>query len=385
MPSAGSDVTPFRIEVPQVDLDDLRQRLANVRWPDDSPDAGWGDGVPLDYLKELVAYWRDDYDWRAQEARLNAFGQFTTVVDGVRLHFVHARSAEPGALPLLLTHGWPGSLLEFTEMIGPLTNPRAHGGEAADAFHVVAPSVPGFGFSGPVREPGWNLRRIAEAFAELMHRLGYRSYGVHGGDFGAMLSPELGRLHPERVRGVHVTNFVAPPPRDPAELAELTETERARVDAFHRFQRTQRGYAWIQATKPRTLGYGLTDSPVGQLAWLVEKFKEWTDSTDRPEDAVDRDQMLGNVMLYWLTRTAGSSARLFKETSKDMRRLSEPSTVPTGVAVFPRDVGLPVRRLAERIHNIVHWSEFDRGGHFPGMEVPDLLVGDLRRFFRAIR
>jgi epoxide hydrolase len=288
-------------------------------------------------------------------------------------------------VPLLLTHGWPGSIVEFTKLIAPLTDPRAHGGDPADAFHVVAPSIPGFGFSTPIRETGWNLQRITRAFAALMGRLGYARYGAHGGDFGALLSPELGRQYPDRVLGVHVTGFLTLPPRDPAQLEELTDTERARVEAFEWFRRHQRGYALIQATRPQTLAYGLTDSPVGQLAWIVEKFKDWTDSREHPEDAVDRDQLLTNVTLYWLTGTAGSSARLFKETAGDLARANEPSTVPTGVAVFPREVSLAVRRLAERTHNIVHWSEFAGGGHFPAMEVPDLLVDDLRAFFRRLR
>ena len=378
-------IRPFRIDIPEADLDDLRDRLARTRWPDGLPGVGWGYGVPLGYLKELAEYWRTSYDWRKHEARLNEFPQFTTTIDDTTLHFVHVRSPESEAMPLILTHGWPGSIVEFTEIIGPLSDPRGHGGDPADAFHVVAPSIPGFAFSGPTRERGWNLHRITMAFAELMRRLGYEAYGAHGGDFGALVSPELGRLEPERVVGVHVNGFLTPPPRDPAQLTDLTDMERTRVEKFNRFRRDQRGYALIQATRPQTLAYGLTDSPVGQLAWIVEKFKEWTDSSHLPEEAVDRDQILTNVMLYWLTSTAGSSSRLYKETAHDLGRGNEPSSVPTGVAVFPREVGISVRRLAERTQNIVHWSEFDRGGHFPAMEEPDLMIGDLRRFFRRFR
>jgi epoxide hydrolase len=380
-----TEIRPFRIEVPEADLDDLRERLVRTRWPDALPGVGWDDGVPLGYLRELAEYWRTSYDWREHEARLNELAQFTTTIDGQRLHFLHVRSPEPQALPLLVTHGWPGSVVEFTEVIGPLANPRDHGGDPSDAFHVVAPSIPGFGFSGPMRETGWNLHRITATFAELMKRLGYDRYGAHGGDFGSLLSPELGRLHPDRVVGVHVNGFLGGNVRNPAELAGLTETERERLEALKRQRRDQRGYAVLQATRPQTLAYALTDSPVGQLGWIVEKFKEWTDSAGLPEDAVDRDQVLTNVTLYWLTTTAGSSARLYKETANDLGRASEPSTVPTGVAVFPGEPGLSVRRFAERTHNIVHWSEFDRGGHFPAMEVPDLLVGDLRAFFRPLR
>ena len=378
-------IRPFRIDVAQADLDDLRDRLDRIRWPDELPGVGWDYGIPLGYLKELAAYWRDSYDWRKQEARLNEFSQFTTTIDRQNIHFIHVRSPERDALPLILSDGWPGSVVEFTEILGPLADPRAHGGDPADAVHVVAPSIPGFGFSGPTHEPGWNLQRITAAYAVLMARLGYEHYGAHGSDFGSLLAPELGRLHPDRVVGVHVNGLLALPPRDEAELDGLTKDDRARLEATKRFRRDQRGYALIQATRPQTLAYGLTDSPVGLLAWIVEKFKEWTDSSTVPEDAVDRDQMLTNVMLYWLTGTAGSSSRLFKETARDLLRANEPLTVPTGVALYPKDVLLPVRRIAERTHNIVHWSEFDRGGHFPAMEVPELVIGDVRRFFRRFR
>jgi len=388
-----SEIRPFRIEVSEADLDDLRERLARTRWPEELPGAGWDDGVPLAYLKELAEYWRTAYDWREHEARLNELAQFTTTIDGQEVHFLHVRSPERDALPLIITHGWPGSIVEFTEIVGPLTDPRAHGGDPADAFDVVAPSIPGFGFSGRPRETGWNLDRITAAFAELMDRLGYERYGAHGGDFGSLLSPELGRLHPDRVVGVHVNGFLALPTRDPEQLAALTEAERERVEALRRLRRKLRGYAVTQATRPQSLAYGLTDSPVGQLAWIVEAFKALTDTAGVLEDAVDRDHLLTNVTVYWLTATAGSSARLYKETVNDLRetvndhgRANEPSTVPTGAAVFPGDASsLRVRRLVERTHDIVHWSEFDRGGHFPAMEVPDLLVGDLRKFFRRVR
>jgi pimeloyl-ACP methyl ester carboxylesterase len=381
-----TEIRPFRIQVLEADLDDLRDRLARTRWPDELPGAGWDDGVPPDYLRELAEYWRTSYDWREHEARLNELPQFTTAIDGQDLHFLHVRSPEPDAVPLIITHGWPGSIVEFLEIVGPLADPRAHGGDPADAFHVVAPSVPGFGFSGRPRETGWNLDRITAAFAELMDRLGYERYGAHGGDFGSLVSPELGRLHPDRVVGVHVNGFLALPTRDPEQLAALTEAERERVEALRRLRRKLRGYAVTQATRPQTLAYGLTDSPVGQLAWIVEAFKALTATAGVPEDAVVRDHMLTNVTVYWLTATAGSSARLYKETVNDLGRANGPSTVPIGAAVFPGDASsLPVRRLVERSHDIVHWSEFDRGGHFPAIEVPDLLVGDLREFFRRLR
>jgi pimeloyl-ACP methyl ester carboxylesterase len=382
---------PFRIEIPQADLDDLHRRLADTRWPDELPGVGWERGVPLGYLKELAVYWRTSYDWRAAEARLNQFPQFTTVIDGANVHLLHVRSPEPQALPLLLTHGWPGSVAEFLDVIGPLTDPGAHGGDPADAFHLVIPTIPGYGFSGPSGQPGWNFARIANAWAELMRRLGYDRYAAQGGDVGALISLTLAGMHPEHLAGVHVNFLITPPPADPSQLAGLSEPEQARLGRMSRFVADLSGYMKLQSTRPQTLAYGLTDSPVGQLAWVVEKFREWTDSAKVPEDAVDRDQLLTNVMLYWLTATAGSSAQLYVETVELLPTAAVPPpplpplTVPLGVAVFPHDIFLPIRRFADRAFpKIVQWTEFDRGGHFAAMEEPDLFVGDLRAFVRTL-
>ena len=378
----SAEMTPFLIDVPQADLDDLRDRLARTRWPDQLPEVGWDYGIPLDYVRKLASYWRDRYDWRVHEARLNSFPQFTTTIDRQRVHFLHVRSAAPGALPLIMTHGWPGSVVEFMNVIGPLSDPAAFGGSPDDAFHLVIPSIPGYGFSGPTRDRGWDVRRVARAWAELMSRLGYPRYGAQGGDWGSSISRELGVLVPERLAGVHL-NMLFPVARD--EPADLTEVERARLAALREFRATGSGYGAIQATRPQTLAYGLTDSPAGQLAWITEKFGEWTDD-GLPDEAVDRDQLLTNVTLYWLTATAGSSARLYYESARS-GAWGPPavSTAPTGVAVFPREIAPPIRRFAEQSNNIVHWSEFDRGGHFAAMEVPDLLVGDVREFFRPLR
>jgi len=373
-------IRTFRIDTPQGELDDLRDRLARTRWPDQLAGAGWDYGIALDDVRELAEYWRTGYDWRVHEQRLNSFPQFTTQIDGQNVHFLHVRSAEPDALPLIMTHGWPGSVVEFIEVIGPLTDPAAHGGDPSDAFHMVVPSIPGFGFSGPTRDRGWNVSRVARAWDELMGRLGYRRYGAQGGDWGSAISRELGVIVPGHVAGVHL-NMLAP--YVSGEPVDLDDRDRERVERLRRFRLTGSGYMAVQATRPQTVGYGLTDSPAGQLAWIAEKFGEWTDGG---LGAVDRDQMLTNISVYWLTRTAGSSARLYYEAARSGGwGPPAPSTTPTGVAVFPEEIAAPVRRLAERSNNIVHWSEFDRGGHFAAMEEPDLLVGDVREFFRPLR
>lgn len=384
----NTSIQSFRIAIPQAALDDLHERLAHTRWPEELPGVGWSRGVPLSYVKELADYWRTGYDWRTWEAKLNAFPQFTTEIDGQNIHFLHVRSPEPDALPLIITHGWPGSVVEFLNIIGPLTNPRAHGGDPADAFHLVIPSMPGYGFSGPTHEAGWATARVANAWATLMRRLGYDHYGAQGGDWGAFVTPELGRVAADHVVGVHVNaatfGFIPFGPVEPDELATFTDAEKVRLERLNNFLTDRNGYFQIQSTRPQTLAYALTDSPAGQLAWIVEKFKEWTHlSADLPEAAIDRDLILTDVMLYWLTGTAGSSAQMYYENMHASTWGQQPGTTPTGVAVFAEDIA--IRRYAERGNNIVHWSEFERGGHFAAMEAPDLLVGDIRAFFRPLR
>ncbi|MFD0207217.1 MULTISPECIES: epoxide hydrolase family protein [Saccharothrix] len=384
---------PFRIEIPQADLDDLNRRLDNTRWPDEVPGADWARGVPVGYLKDLAGYWRDGFDWRAVEARLNELPQFTTEIDGANIHFVHVRSPEPDATPLLITHGWPGSFVEFLDVIGPLTDPRAHGGDPADAFHLVIPTLPGFGFSGPTGAAGWDVDRVARAWQVLMAELGYDRYVAQGADWGKLVTLELGRIDPEHVAGVHLNMLVTFPPPDPAEMAGLSEADMGRLGKLLYFDLEGSGYMKIQATRPQTLAYGLTDSPVGQLAWIVEKYMEWTDSQLSPEEAVDRDRMLAIVTIFWLTATAGSSAQLYYEsTDRTNQNVAArwagpwPLTVPAGVAVFPHDPAPPVRRFADRIlPTITHWSEFERGGHFAAFEEPDLFVGDVRAFARSLK
>jgi pimeloyl-ACP methyl ester carboxylesterase len=382
-----AEITPFQIDIPQSALDDLHDRLTRTRWPSQIAGLGWSRGVEQSYLQELVEYWQHRYDWRAQEAELNNIPQFTTGIDGANIHFLHVRSAHADATPLILTHGWPGSIVEFLAVIGPLTDPVAYGGEAADAFHVVVPSIPGFGFSGPVGEAGWDSYRIATAFAELMSQLGYDRYLAQGGDFGAFIAPDLGRVAADHVIGVHVNaatmGFVPFGELDEDTMAGLTDTEKARVARLGAYMSDGNGYFQIQATRPNTLGFALTDSPVGQLAWIVEKFKEWSHpSSELPEQSIDRDRMLTNVMIYWLTRTGASSAQLYYE-SMHSGRWPTPSSVPTGVAAFAEDVS--IRRFSEPGNNIVHWTDFNEGGHFAALEKPGLLVADLRRFCNALR
>jgi pimeloyl-ACP methyl ester carboxylesterase len=380
-------ITPYRIDIPQSELDDLATRLDLTRWPAAGLGEPWTRGVDLEYLKGLADYWRNGYDWRKAEARLNEFPQFTTEIDGQNVHFLHVRSPEADATPLLLIHGWPGSIVEFLDVIGPLSDPRAHGGDPADAFHLVIPSLPGFGFSGPTSEAGWTSRRMASAFAELMSRLGYEKYGAQGGDFGAFVAPDLGRVDPDHVIGVHVnaaTIGFIPFGEVPEEVvATFSDVEMARLQRLGWFMSEGNGYHQLSASRPQTLAYGLTDSPVGQLAWIVEKFKEWTNSRhELPEDAIDRDHILTDVMIYWVTATAGSSANLYYE-SMHSQEWPTPSAVPTAVAAFAEDVS--IRQYSEDTNNIVRWTDFDEGGHFAAMETPDLLVQDVVAFFASLR
>ncbi len=378
---------PFQIAISQADLDDLHRRLDRTRWPQQIPGTGWERGVPLNYLQDLVRYWRNEFDWRAQEAKLNAFPQFVTEIDGQTIHFLHVRSPEPNALPLLMSHGWPGSIAEFMAIVGPLTDPAAHGGDPADAFHLVVPSLPGFGFSTPLREPGWHLGRTTNAYITLMQRLGYDRYGVQGGDIGAGIAGRLASLDAGRVNGMHINSdrggaamvgefLPMPEGLNEAELARLNEIKQGSSDL--------NGYFVLQSTRPQTLAYALADSPVGQLAWIVEKFKDWTNSAaDLPEDAVDRDHLLTNVSLYWFTNTGGPSANFYYEGAHADIDWTSPSDVPEGWAMFHSEPLM--RRLFNADGHIAHFSEFAEGGHFPAMEEPELLVEDIRAFFRSVR
>ena len=385
--SSDTAIRAFRIEIPQAEIDDLRFRLRRTRWPRELSGVGWKRGVPLGYLIELAEYWRTSYDWRGHEADLNRFPQYTTVIDGAPVHFLHVRSMAPDATPLMLIHGWPGSIVEFLDTIGPLTDPPADASKRSQAFHLVIPSIPGHGFSGPLTAPGWTHGRIAKAFTELMAQLGYERYGVQGGDAGAIIAPEMARLDPTHVIGVHVNALVTPPCGDPAEMAGLTAAEQERMARQQRFREDMAAYLHLQSTRPQTLAYGLTDSPAGQLAWIVEKFKEWSDPAARfAEDIAHTDRILTNVSLYWFTRTAGSSANRYYEALHDPTAWAPKvrSRVPTGVLVSQTQ-DVTIRCLAERDHNVVHWSEFERGGHFFALEQPQQFAADVREFFRRVR
>lgn len=382
-----TEITPFRIAVPEADLTDLRDRLGRTRLPAPLPGDDWSAGVPVAYLRELVDHWRDDFDWRDAERQLNAYPGFTTAIDGTTIHFLHIRSKSDSATPLLLTHGWPGSIVEFLDVIGPLTDPEAHGGRPSDAFHLVIPSLPGFGFSGPVPDAGWDRARIGRAWAELMRRLGYDRYGVQGGDIGAAVSPEVGRAAPDHVIGVHTNGGPTLLRRQLSddELAQLTDLERDRVRRIGEFMRDEFGYIAIQATRPGTIGPALTDSPAGLLAWMIDKFKAWTWPVDAlPDEVIDRDRILANVTLYWLTATAESAAYVGYAQSGVGGPVPANSGVPTAAIVFAHDVG--IRRFSEESNTITNWTDVtDRGGHFAALEEPVMLVEHVREFFRPLR
>ena len=375
------DPEPFEVRVGDDEIADLRARLARTRWPEAETVDDWSQGLPLAYARELCDHWADGYDFGLAD-RVNAFPQFRTTLDGLRIHFLHVRSPEPGALPLVLTHGWPGSVVEFLDVLGPLTDPAAHGGDPADAFHVVAPSLPGYGWSDKPARAGWNVSRIARTWDDLMVRLGYDRYGAQGGDWGASVTANMAVLRPERLAGIHVNMPPVGPDRDT--LGELTPEEQRALDDVSRHSDEGTGYSTQQSTRPQTLGYALTDSPAGQCAWIAEKFWAWTDNDGHPEDALRRDQILDNVSVYWFTATAASSARLYWESFR--QRSSEPVTVPSGVSIFPREIYRPSRRWVERRFTDLRWYEaLDRGGHFAAFEQPDLFVDQVRGFFRTVR
>lgn len=379
-----TQIRPFTLAVPQAQIDDLHARIDMTRWPEKEPVDDWSQGVPLASLRALVDHWRHSYDWRACEARLNGFGQFITEVDGLDIHFLHVRSKHAGAMPLILTHGWPGSVVEFLEVIAPLTDPEAHGGRTEDAFHVVVPSLPGYGFSGKPERTGWDVARVGEAWAELMARLGYQRWVAQGGDWGAIVTTVMGAQAPKGLVGIHTNMPIArilPEDRedtDPAVVAALA--------AGANYNNFDSGYSKIQSTRPQTVGYGLVDSPVGLAGWIYEKMWAWTDNQGAPEDALSRDTILDNVMLYWLSASGASSARMYWESFGTIGRGDFRVDLPAGVSTFPREITKAPRKWAERtLRNLVFWNDCARGGHFAAWEQPGLFVDEVRKCFALMR
>ena len=388
---SDENLVPFRTAFDRDAIDDLRRRLRSTRWPERETVDDWSQGVPLAFVRDLAAYWCDGYDFAAAEERMNAWPQFKTTIDDLDIHFVHARSPEPDAMPLVITHGWPGSVVEFYEVLGPLTDPVSHGGEAADAFHVVSPSLPGYGFSDKPTTRGRGVPWIAQAWATLMNQLGYERFGAQGGDWGSAVACAVGEMYPDRVYGIHLNMPTVPlGPLTP----DATEREREAFADFEWHTRWGTGYQHQQSTRPQTLGYGLVDSPVGQLAWIVEKFWAWTDCGGDPLNLFTREQLLDNVTIYWFTRSGASSGRLYWETAGPaaiagpdaVATMLGPVTVPTGCSIFPREIRRPSRRWAEtRFESIHWWNELDKGGHFAAFEQPALFVDEVRTSFRTLR
>ena len=383
----ADELTPFRIAVPDSVLDDLRERLARTRWPDQIPGTTWEYGSELATVQDLCRYWLDEFDWRAAEARLNAWPQFEADVDGLHVHFVHVRSPHRDAVPLCITHGWPGSIAEFTKIVGPLTDPTAHGGNAADAFHVVAPSMPGYGFSGPTTETGVDIRRVARTNVALMARLGYERYGAQGGDWGAIATAEMGLLDAAHLLGIHVNMAVPRPPKGDDRMAGVLPEEIEGLQAVAEFRERESGYQHIQRTRPQTLAYGLTDSPAGLAGWILEKFRVWSDCDGNVFSRFTRDELLTNIMIYWVTGTINASTRLYYETFRagHLGTTDARVEVPTAIAIFPKEIYRPPRVWCEGVYNVQQFTRMPSGGHFAAMEEPALLVDDLRTFFRQFR
>lgn len=379
-----TNIKPFSIDVPEADLEDLRRRLAATRWPDRETPDDWSQGIPLDYVKEICSYWRDEYDWRRCESWLNNLPQFTTEIDGLDFHFLHIRSPNENALPLVITHGWPGSIIEFSKVIGPLTDPSTHGGDSADAFHLVCPTLPGFGFSGKPTSPGWGVERIGMAWGQLMARLGYDRYVAQGGDWGALVTACIGLSEVEHCAGIHMNMPLVSPSE--AVMQNLTDFEKDALASAQNYWDWESGYSKEQSTRPQTVGYGLVDSPIAQAAWIIEKFWAWTENDGHPEYALTRDELLDNVMMYWLPGAGASSARIYWQSFAGISEKQKEVHVPTGVSMYPQEIFRSSRRwVEERFKNLVHYNVLDKGGHFAAFEQPEIFVDEVRTCFRHMR
>ncbi|GAB5450046.1 MAG: epoxide hydrolase [Halioglobus sp.] len=382
----SSDITPYKVAISDAELNDLQQRLAITRWPDRETTGDWNQGIPLDYARELARYWETDYDWRRFETKLNSWPQFVTCIDDIDIHFIHVRSPEENALPLIISHGWPGSVVEFHKVIDALADPVAHGGNAEDAFHVVAPCLPGYGFSGKPTSPGTSVEKIGRMWGQLMARLGYARYVAQGGDWGSMVTQSIGMTETEHCAGIHINMPIVAP--DPDTMNDLTEKEQAALADMGAYGDKGSGYSKQQSTYPQTLGYGLADSPVGQMAWIVEKFYNWTDcerdGTRHPENVLNKDELLDNVMFYWLNNAGASSARLYWESFNDANL--DPINIPVGCSIFPHEIFRSSRRWAEkRFSDLIYWNELEHGGHFAALEQPELFLQEVRNGFRPLR
>ena len=376
-----SEIRKFQLEVTDAALDDLKKRLSMTRWPNKETPEDWSQGIPLGYMKELCNYWQHEYDWRAREERFNRFPQFITEIDGVDIHFIHLSSAHENARPLIITHGWPGSVVEFHKVIEPLADPTAYGGSTEDAFHVVVPSLPGYGFSGKPEVTGWGIEKIADVWGALMARLGYDHYFAQGGDWGAMVTTHIGLQDKEHCDAIHLNMPVVIP--DPTTMAELTPSEQASLMSMKFYQDWDSGYSKQQSTRPQTVGYGLVDSPSGQAAWIIEKFYQWTDCNGHPENAISRDELLDNVMMYWLSKSAASSARLYWESFKNPPQ--DEVDIPTGCSIFPKEIVRPSERwIQKRFTNLKYYNELEKGGHFAAFEQPELYLQEIRTYFRSL-
>ena len=376
-----SEITPFTINTSEEQLTDLRNRINNTRWAEEECVNDWSQGIPLTYVREIADYWANQYDWRKSEQHLNTFDHFQTNIDDLDIHFIHQKSPHPDAYPLIITHGWPGSIVEFHKVIQPLVDPTKHGGKAEDAFHVVCPSLPGYGFSGKPSQSGWGVEKIAETWDQLMVRLGYENYGAQGGDWGAAVTTQIGR-NIGHCDAIHINMPIGRP--TPESLQDPTDEEKSALEGLTYYQEWDSGYSKQQSTRPQTLGYGLVDSPVGQMAWIIEKFWSWMDCDGHPENTLTRDELLDNVMLYWLTASGASSARLYWESFGSFGG-GDKVELPTGVASFPKEIIRSPRRWCEESYNITHWTTMPKGGHFGAFEQPELFINDLRIFFKTIR
>ena len=376
-----SEITPFTINIPEEQITDLQNRINNTRWAEEECVNDWSQGIPLTYVREVADYWANQYDWRKSEQYLNTFDHYQTNINDLDIHFIHQKSPHPNAYPLVITHGWPGAIIEFHKVIQPLVNPTKHGGKAEDAFHVICPSLPGYGFSGKPTVSGWGVEKIAQTWDQLMIRLGYGNYGAQGGDWGAAVTTQIGR-NVGHCDGIHINMPIGRP--TPESLQDPTDEEKSALEGLTYYQEWDSGYSKQQSTRPQTLGYGLVDSPVGQMAWIIEKFWSWMDCDGHPENTLTRDELLDNVMLYWLTASGASSARLYWESFGSFGG-GDKVEIPTGGASFPKEIIRSPRRWCEQSYNITHWTTMPKGGHFGAFEQPQLFVNDLRTFFKTIR